>query len=693
MGTLSIRTLTLLSNPPCLPIGRKTQAPKTQNSKLKYSILKHSTTMKRKILILVPLIAVVIFFGSFSSDQAKLALEKVEQQFETSLEETSLSIEDLVFAAQNLDESDASVVAFQAAVTNARMSYKKVEFLVAYFDNFSVKKSINGAPLPSVEPNVPEVTVIEPSGLQVLDEMAFLGNPKQEKTELLALAEQLEKDFKQLQFFQSKIKITHRHVFEAIRQGLVRVMTLGVTGFDTPGSANAIPEAHAAFEGMYDAFKNYMPILQERNVGLTILMDARMEHTLEYLEKHQDFDTFDRLEFLMEHIEPQYQIFHEIHRQLGIEFIEEVDSQPKPVNYHAESIFAKDFLNAGYYANLDMEHPLMDKRVELGRTLFFDPVLSQNLERACASCHLPEKAFTDGVQKSLATDKAGTLKRNSPTLVNAVFSDKYFWDLREPRLDRQMLHVVKSHDEFNTDYLEITKKLAQSEEYQSLFDEAYPEHPDYRVSTYTVSDALASYVASLTDFDSPFDQYVRGEWGVIDPAVKRGFNLFMGKAACGTCHFAPVFNGSVPPTFEDAESEVLGIPTTPDTLNPELDTDLGRFASGVPLDKTDFYKTSMKTVTVRNAALTAPYMHNGVHETLEQVVDFYNRGGGAGMGLDVPHQTLPFDELNLTAGEQADIVAFLKSLTGDMSKFEAPSSLPKFNEQPDWNMRKIGGTY
>ncbi len=649
--------------------------------------------MKNILRILFPLLFTVVFFGSFANDEAKTALAKITHQFAQGLDETAMNIGDVVYVAQHLDHSGKSVEALQTAVTNARLSYKKIEFLVTYFDGFDTKKNINGAPLPTVEPNVPVVRVIEPSGLQVLDELAFGEEVSENKAQIIAFAQKLDKDFHQLKNYQSKITITHRHVFEAIRQGLVRAMTLGVTGFDTPGSSNAIPETYAAFEGMYACFKNYMPMLEKKSVGLAIVMDARMEHTLDFLQKNQDFDTFDRLEFLMKHIEPQYQLFYEIHKELGIEFIEEVDTRPQPVNYHATGIFSKEFLNAGYYANLDLKHPLMGKRTELGRLLFFDPVLSKNMNRSCASCHLPKLAFTDGQTKSLASDGHGTVRRNAPSLVNAVYAEKFFWDLREPRLDRQMLHVVKSSDEFDTDYVDIIKKLAVSEEYRGLFAEAYPEHPEYLISTYTISDALSAYVASLTDFDSPFDQYVRGEVGMIDPSVERGFNLFMGKAACGTCHFAPVFNGTVPPTYDETESEVLGIPATNDVRSTQLDDDPGRFASGIPRDKADFFKGSFKTVTVRNAALTAPYMHNGVHQTLEQVVDFYNRGGGTGLGLDVPHQTLPFDKLELSAQEQADLVAFMKALTGDMSRFTAPERLPVFDQHPAWNDRKIGGAY
>jgi cytochrome c peroxidase len=146
---------------------------------------------------------------------------------------------------------------------------------------------------------------------------------------------------------------------------------------------------------------------------------------------------------------------------------------------------------------------------------------------------------------------------------------------------------------------------------------------------------------------------------VIDPAVKRGFNLFMGKAQCGTCHFAPTFFGNVPPFYGTSESEVLGVPKVWDTLNPVLDADIGRYKF---MEFPDFMH-AFKTSTVRNAELTKPYMHNGGFKSLEDVVDFYDRGGGAGMGLDVPNQTLPDKKLNLTAAEKKDIVAFMKALT------------------------------
>ena len=133
----------------------------------------------------------------------------------------------------------------------------------------------------------------------------------------------------------------------------------------------------------------------------------------------------------------------------------------------------------------------------------------------------------------------------------------------------------------------------------------------------------------------------------------------MGKAACATCHFPPAFNGTVPPKYMETEFENLGVPKNADFDHPILDDDPGQFHPYMVEEKRNFFKTS----TVRNVALTGPYMHNGVYESLEEVVQFYNVGGGQGMGLEVPYQTLPPDSLHLTDKEQKALVAFMQSLT------------------------------
>jgi cytochrome c peroxidase len=182
---------------------------------------------------------------------------------------------------------------------------------------------------------------------------------------------------------------------------------------------------------------------------------------------------------------------------------------------------------------------------------------------------------------------------------------------------------------------------------------------------------------------------MRHETDILPAAAKRGFNLFMGKAACGTCHFAPIFNGTVPPRYLESESEVLGVPATANLISPTLDNDIGK-AGVIPAE---VFRFSFKTPTLRNAAVTAPYMHNGVFTTLTEVIEFYDRGGGAGLGLTVPHQTLPNSRLDLTDPEKEDLIAFLQSLTDTTSAASAPKSLPRFITKRVYNKRPVGGVY
>jgi cytochrome c peroxidase len=174
--------------------------------------------------------------------------------------------------------------------------------------------------------------------------------------------------------------------------------------------------------------------------------------------------------------------------------------------------------------------------------------------------------------------------------------------------------------------------------------------------------AIGSYIRSLVFLNSRFDEYMRGDKSKLSTEEINGFNLFMGKAKCGTCHYMPLFNGTFPPRFARIEAEVIGVPKS--KKENTIDPDMGRYA----VLKVESFKHAFKTSTVRNAALTAPYMHNGVFNSLEEVMDFYNKGGGTGLGIKIANQTLPFDSLSLSRKEQDDIIAFIKSLNSELPK-------------------------
>lgn len=595
--------------------------------------------------------------------------------------------------ASNLTNTRNEVEELQNRLLTTRAVYKKIEFLAAYLDAQFIKDYFNGPPLLSLVENASSIEVMEPEGIQVLEELIFSENPFESKDQIESLTTALAKNAQQFASYQRQVYLTDRHIFEAVRFHLVRVFTLGVTGFDTPVSSDAIEEAEISMQSAFDALQIYFPVIAKKNQAVADTLQETFESALLYLQQHQDFDNFDRLLFLKDYINPLFKQTLKAQLALQIETYYETSPLNKKhsINYFAENIFAEDFLNPYYYADLYAQKD-SEKLRNLGQLLFFDPILSSNNERACASCHQPDKAFTDGREKSLATNYEGTIDRNAPTLLNAAYADRFFYDLRTDVLENQIEHVITDTLEFQTSYLTIFDKISKSEEYVRLFEEAFPELNEDPLNEYTISTALSAFVISLKSFNSPFDQYVRGEVEFIEPAVKRGFNLFMGKAACGTCHFAPLFNGSVPPRYEESESEVLGVPVSTDTLQPE-DPDMGRF-SGNLKDRIYFYEHSFKTTTVRNVALTGPYMHNGVYQTLEEVVDFYNKGGGVGLGLDVPYQTLPFDSLSLNGQEKQDIIAFMKALA-DTTEISStiPKKLPEFVNNPKWNHRKIGGLY
>jgi cytochrome c peroxidase len=289
--------------------------------------------------------------------------------------------------------------------------------------------------------------------------------------------------------------------------------------------------------------------------------------------------------------------------------------------------------------------------------LFNDIQLSGKAGRSCGSCHIPAMVFTDGKPKALATDGETLLLRNTPTLLNAGYQTRQFYDSRQPTLEFQINDVVHNPAEMMGALDETAGTIAAQQPYKALFDKAYPGEA-MSVTRFTILNAIANYVRSLKSLNARFDRYMRGENVSFSAAEQHGFNLFMGKAKCGTCHFAPLFNGLVPTQFTETESEVLGVPETRKKKT-RLDADSGRYY----FTKSPVHLFAFKTPTVRNIALTAPYMHNGVFETLEEVIEFYNQGGGWGLGTGPVNQTLPAEKLNLTKQEKKDIIAFLHTLT------------------------------
>lgn len=229
-------------------------------------------------------------------------------------------------------------------------------------------------------------------------------------------------------------------------------------------------------------------------------------------------------------------------------------------------------------------------------------------------------------------------------------------------------------------------KLNQSQEYQQLFKTSFKGTSDTVINYYGMLKAISEYEKTLISMNSRFDKYIKGDFKQLTSQEINGYTIFSGKALCGSCHFFPLFNGLVPPIYNDTEYEVIGVP---ENINSKIiDKDVGR----ITVSRVNIHQHAFKTPSVRNIALTAPYMHNGVYKTLDEVIDFYNQGGGQGLGINIPHQTLPFDSLQLNKQEIKDIKLFMLTLTDTMGLINKPKKLPAFND-PKLNNRLIGGSY
>ncbi|WP_427308978.1 cytochrome-c peroxidase [Cupriavidus sp. H39] len=316
-----------------------------------------------------------------------------------------------------------------------------------------------------------------------------------------------------------------------------------------------------------------------------------------------------------------------------------------------------------------IDNPLTGAKSELGKKLFFDKRLSADGSVSCASCHQPDRAFSDGLPKSKGVgDRTGT--RNAPSLLNASLMDSQFWDGRRSSLESQALDpFVNPREHGLTSYGQLLQAIRHNQDYASLFQDAFDVHID-SIDERHIAKAIASYERSIARGNSAFDRYYyAGEQTAISSAARRGLALFMGRAQCVSCHHI----GSAGSSFTDHQFHSLHIglgriesrlatvskaavaartgerSIDATALSEEDISELGRFFITLnPVDIGQF-----RTPSLRNVALTAPYMHDGSVATLEEAVD-----------QEIYYRTvLNGRPLILTPDEKSDLAEFLRSLT------------------------------
>ena len=279
------------------------------------------------------------------------------------------------------------------------------------------------------------------------------------------------------------------------------------------------------------------------------------------------------------------------------------------------------------------DNQLSDSRVALGKKLFFDNMMSRDSSLSCASCHQPQFAFSDGRQKSVGI-KGRQVSRNAPTLTNVAYQPYFLLDGLNPSLETQVKIPIHEHNEFDFHILLIAERMKQDSLYVSLSKDAYNSEPSPQVIAY----AIACYERTLISGNSPYDQYFyQGNKTALNDSEIRGMNLFFDDLYCASCHGG--FN------FSDSRLTNNGLYTNY--------TDQGR----ARLTKKTEDQAIFKTPTLRNIGFSAPYMHDGSFESLEQVVDHYSSGAKGHFNQDPLIQ--PF---NISQDQKQDLIAFLIAL-------------------------------
>jgi cytochrome c peroxidase len=295
-------------------------------------------------------------------------------------------------------------------------------------------------------------------------------------------------------------------------------------------------------------------------------------------------------------------------------------------------------------------NPSTPEKIALGKQLYFDPRLSEDNTISCASCHDPEKGysngqpFAEGVRKQLGG-------RNAPTIINSAFQKFQFWDGRAGTLEEQALGPMQNPIEMNMKLEHIIERLKSIEGYRKEFQEVFGSEPTEE----NIAQAIDAYERTIISRDAPYDRYKAGDKDALSESARRGMELFFGRANCSSCH-----SGA---NFTDNAFHNIGVGM--DKPMP----DVGREAiSHLTGDRGSF-----KTPTLREVARSGPYMHDGSLKTLEDVVEHYNKGGISNPWLDEE-----LFELKLTDQEKQDLVTFMKEgLSSDSYPNHKPPELPK----------------
>ena len=391
---------------------------------------------------------------------------------------------------------------------NARKHFKLAEPLLALLDYDSYTYLNQPNILKIEEEDLTDIKIKKPFGFQVIEETLY--SLDYDTNELKIQVEATSNRLRFLHQNHSLQYLDNHHILWLIRDEINRVALMGITGFDSPVAKKSLQEAQAA----YTSLQTILAVFEDQfnDKELYAKWVEELESSKHFLSK-TNFDRFDRYHFIKNHTQESLKIWVATVADWQVEF-----PFKQAINYEATSLFENNTFNISHFT--DQKDPVAANKVALGKLLFEDNSLSKNNNMSCASCHQKDKYFADGLQKPVG----GT--RNSPTLYYAALQKGFFYDKRAGSLEGQMVDVVNNKNEFHLSLNELEERVSNQAKYVQEFKKTYKKE----VNNDLIRNAIASYIMTLSPFQSKFDLNMQGKSSNLTTSEINGFNLFEGKA-------------------------------------------------------------------------------------------------------------------------------------------------------------------
>lgn len=412
-----------------------------------------------------------IFFLLFSCSDFKSKAEQINDSYQSDL----VVLKKEVTQLQHLLEKGGTQKQLQNQFLKAHQSYKRIESISEYYFP-TVSKAINGPAIDEFEYD--DGITVPPAGFQVIEEYFFPMYEKNTKKELLKEIGILNANLYRLEMISKTNELTDSSVFDAIRLEVFRIITLGITGFDSPIAQNSLEEAIVSLESIEQQLMIYQ---EDEQTPTTLVL---IEEGKNYLHKNSKFNEFDRAYFIKNYLNPLSKAIYELQSYLKIPFFEE----SRGLKVTAQTLFVRDAFDAEAFSGFP-DYKTTKEKIELGKRLFNDPILSGDNSRSCASCHHSDKAFTDGLEKAVSLDGTMMVKRNTPTLSNIAFQRNFFYDSRVSYLEDQAVAVITNENEMHGSLEKSVSDLKKSKKYTADFKKAFP---DKEITAFAIKNTLSS---------------------------------------------------------------------------------------------------------------------------------------------------------------------------------------------------------